>query len=66
MFKVDHKTETLANALIARANSEILIMDVAERKAHENGTTYEHEFTKLESKRNSIVENLIDNMPKYI
>lgn len=65
-LKINSQKETFSNSLIARANSEVMLMDLATEKARKNGTHFDYEYSQLLESRDAILKNLVDDMQKFV
>lgn len=65
-LKINSQKETFSNSLIARANSEVMLMDLATEKARQNGTNFDYEYSQLLESRDAILKNIVDDMQKFV
>lgn len=65
-LKVNDRRETLLNSVVSRATLEVMLLDIAEKKARENNTNIDYEYKELLTTRQKIIDDIIDQMEKYV
>jgi hypothetical protein len=65
-LKIHDQKETFFNSLISRANSEVLLMDLATIRSNQNNTSFDYEYQILIEQRNLVVNQIVDNMQKFV